>query len=167
MSRCSIGKCERVIFAKKMCSTHYKKQWRPPEYQVWDSMKQRCNNPNNKKYHLYGGRGIRVCERWLDFNNFLEDIGRRPKGKYTIDRINPDGDYEPTNCRWATYSEQNYNLRLRSDNTTGYKGVYFDKRRVKPWWAYVYIDKKRVGLGYFETKDEAIKARKEAQQKIW
>lgn len=163
MSVCSIVNCERKVFAKSMCSTHYKAQWRPPEYRVWDSMKQRCSNPNNKKYHLYGGRGIRVCERWLDFSNFTKDMGRRPEGA-TIDRIDPDGDYGPGNCRWATYSEQNYNLRLRSDNTTGHKGVYLDKRRThtKPWTSCIYVNGRKIAGPYRATKEEAVRDREEA-----
>lgn len=82
------------------------------EYRTWCSMKQRCYNPNVERYICYGGRGIKVCDRWLNsFQNFLEDMGRRPDNGYSIDRINVDGDYEPSNCRWATASEQQQNKR--------------------------------------------------------
>lgn len=83
---------------------------RSPEYMSWDHMIQRCTNPNNDGYGDYGGRGIRVCNQWLDFRNFLRDMGKRPLGK-SLDRINNDGNYDPSNCRWATQSEQNYNRR--------------------------------------------------------
>jgi hypothetical protein len=84
-----------------------------PEYRAWTGMKDRCYNPNSMKYHLYGGRGIRVYEGWRrSFETFLADVGRRPSADHSLDRF-PDGDgnYEPGNVRWATYSEQNSNRR--------------------------------------------------------
>lgn len=75
-------------------------------------MKQRCLNPNYDRYKDYGGRGVKVCDRWLEsLNNFVEDMGLRPEGK-TLDRYpNKDGNYEPGNCRWATPTQQAYNRR--------------------------------------------------------
>ncbi len=77
-------------------------------YHSWEAMHQRCSNPKNVKYRRYGGRGIVVCERWRSFENFIADVGERPLGR-TLDRINPDGNYEPGNCRWATPKEQAQN----------------------------------------------------------
>lgn len=77
-------------------------------YQTWRAMSQRCLYPKHNRYHRYGGRGITICDRWLVYENFLDDMGERPEGM-TLDRIDPDGNYEPTNCRWATSAQQNAN----------------------------------------------------------
>jgi hypothetical protein len=74
-------------------------------YRIWTGMRQRCLNPNTNGWEHYGGRGIEVCERWAKFEHFLEDMGEAPDG-LSLDRINPDGNYEPGNCRWATAKVQ-------------------------------------------------------------
>src|SRR3990167_4951530 len=81
---------------------------RKPEYHVWATMLQRCSNPKHEKYKWYGGRGIQVCSRWLQFANFIADMGPRPTG-YQIDRIKGDIGYEPANCRWVPRSVQSRN----------------------------------------------------------
>jgi hypothetical protein len=81
-------------------------------YKRWQNMKSRCFNPRKRMYPWYGGRGITVCERWLIFENFYADMGDPPPGM-SLDRINNDGNYEPTNCRWAIVAEQLANRRNR------------------------------------------------------
>lgn len=81
-----------------------------PTYSSWLSMRYRCTNENSDNYHLYGGRGISICDRWNDFVNFLADMGERPPGT-SLDRVDPDGNYTPSNCRWATPKQQARNRR--------------------------------------------------------
>lgn len=91
-------------------TTHGKSRTR--QYGIWGNMIERCCNPNNDAWHLYGGRGIAVCERWRQsYAAFLEDVGPRPSSKHSLDRINTNGNYEPGNVRWATMREQSNNRR--------------------------------------------------------
>lgn len=95
-----------------------------PEYKAWHALVQRCTKIDHPQYPAYGGRGIKVCDRWLrSFEAFLDDVGLRPSRAYSIDRIDNDGDYEPGNCRWATKSQQRQNQRqLRRKRLVTFRG---------------------------------------------
>lgn len=89
-----------------------------PAHYTWRSMVARCTNPNHKAYNQYGGRGITVCERWMKYENFLKDMGVPPE-KMSLDRIDNNRGYEPTNCKWATKSEQQKNKTTTKLYTNG------------------------------------------------
>lgn len=132
-----------------------------PEYYVWVAMRQRCRNPKCRIYKHYGGRGIKICKRWEKFENFFEDMGRRPEGKYSLDRIDVNGDYEPSNCRWATQLQQVLNRRDIS-NPLGHKGV---RKLYNCYQARITVNYKEIYLGNFKTLKEAVEARKNAEIK--
>lgn len=135
-------------------------------YRIWNAMLQRCNNPNSKAYEKYGAKGVTVCDRWEEsFANFLEDMGEAPD-KLTIDRKNHQEGYYKENCRWATYTQQNRNLKIRENNKSGYKGVCKDSRSEK-WRAYINVDKKQIYLGTFDNMEDAIEARMLGEKRYW
>jgi len=150
--------CLKREFAGKHIKTHG--QSNTKVYWVWANMKARCFYGKHIEFENYGGRGIIVCDRWLDFGNFISDMGPRPKGKYTIERIDNNGNYEPKNCIWLLQSINNQNKRIYKNNTTGCKGVYWDKFRKK----YV-ATINRIYLGIFENLQDAIDIRKAAEIK--
>ena len=174
---CSVVNCNNVIHAKSMCSIHYRRFLKhgtpfllnaPRElgynnkshfmYPSWLMMKDRCVNPNNKSYSEYGGRGIKVCDRWKNsFQLFLADVGLRPVDK-TLDRINFNGDYEPLNCRCATNSEQAKNRRIRSTSKLKTTGITLNKHGKYIARRTNYATEEREYLGSYSTIDEAKEA---------
>ena len=124
-----------------------------PEYNAWVGIKRRCLNVNDASYHNYGGRGIKVCNRWKDsFKNFWDDMGKRPSKKHSIDRINNDGNYEPNNCRWATDLQQMRNKRglrlITIDNQT---------KCLTEWAEHLNLDINDVNRDLYERKIDVIK----------
>jgi hypothetical protein len=128
---CSVVDCNNNASCRHevgpVCNAHYlrfrrsghfgkrdeARQSEDPAYRVWINMKSRCLNPNATGFDLYGGRGISIHPSWLaSFEKFLSDVGPRPTGSHTLDRIDVNGDYEPGNCRWATQTQQCRNMRV-------------------------------------------------------
>lgn len=173
---CSIEGCERKHQAKNYCKLHWQ-QWNRaqnktkilegssislsyrPEYNIWVKMKIRCSSEKDSHYKYYGGRGIKVCDRWISsFQNFYNDLGSRPSPKHSIDRIDNNGDYEPNNCRWATRHEQIANRSTIKTITGVYKHTQSGH-----WVAEFYMDNKILLRKLFKTEEEAIDARRAAE----
>ena len=138
-----------------------------PEYLAWAGIKSRCYNPKAPRYPNYGERGITVCNRWLEsFENFYADIGDRPSKDYSIERLDVNGNYEPFNCKWATRFEQQRNIRVQRNNSTGVTGVRWVERLHK-YVARIKVNNQEMHLGCYEFLDEATNARKEAEKLYW
>lgn len=137
--------------------------WNKASYNTWRAMIRRCTKPQDKDYPRYGGLGVTVCNRWLDYINFVADMGE-PVGDETLDRIDTYGNYEPSNCRWAGVKVQNRNIRVRKNSKTGVIGI----RKVgDKYMAKITVDKKGYYSKCFATIEEAAAARKELEAKYW
>lgn len=132
---------------------------------VFEGMKQRCNNPKNKNYEKYGGRGIKICTEWLnDPKKFFDwAIKNGYKEGLSIDRIDVNGNYEPDNCRWADNETQCLNQRIRKDNKTGHKGIYYSEGVYR---VQIRRNKKRYYFGSYKTLPEAVKVLEEAKAMV-
>lgn len=137
-----------------------------PEYKIWASLLQRCNNPNCKDYPNYGGRGITCPEEWKDFERFIEDVGWRPSKEYSLDRTNNKEGYSKENCEWVLKTQQGRNQRTSSLNKSGQRGVRWIEQN-KKWMVRITVNKERKYLGLYEDLEDAVKARKEAELKYW
>lgn len=135
-------------------------------YRMHRSMIARCKYPSMNQYKDYGGRGIRVCERWSGkggFENFVADMHPRPEG-YTLDRIDVNGDYSPDNCRWATRKQQQINMRRSSRNVSGVVGVSYNKLN-RNWRVQMSVDGTSKHFGSFKKFDDAVAYRKDLESR--
>ena len=124
-------------------------------HKIWRNLKNRILNPKYKKYEYYGGRGITICDEWKsDFMSFYNwAMSNGYSDDLTIDRIDNNGNYEPSNCRWTTKTVQNRNQRIQTNNASGYKGVSYKKDNNK-YLVRININKKNIHLGYYKTAVE-------------
>jgi len=190
MKQCSVESCDKYAKIKGYCDSHYSKDWyqknrdrvlvmnrayklsnratisNNPEYTAWYNMNIRCYSKKYVKSYNYLGRGITVCDEWREsFSSFYEDMGDRPGKGYSLDRIDNDGNYEPGNVRWATARQQMQNTRKSKYE---YPGIRIIKTKTlgDRWLARITINNKCLHLGSFSTKEEAIQARKKADQQF-
>lgn len=178
MKHCNVLNCKNKYHGRGYCALHLARLRRhgdakkttkrtpvkhglsnTPEYTTWEGMLSRCYNKKSVKYMYYGGRGITICDRWKEnFPSFLEDMGNKPSKSHTLDRIDNDGNYEKSNCRWVTMTHQNRNTRSK-------KGIYLANSG--KYRAVITANYKSYYLGSFQTYSDALKARIKAENKYW
>lgn len=137
-----------------------------PLWEIYYAMVRRCSNEKDSNFPQYGGRGISVCDEWIQpapvgFEKFIEDMGERPDNS-NLDRIDPDKGYSKDNCRWVDKALSSFNTRKKVSNTSGRTGVNWIKRLSK-WRAVISLEGKSVHLGVFVNFEDAVKAREEAE----
>lgn len=145
-------------------------------YRIWADIRHRCTNPSYKRYKDYGGRGIDICDDWKNspekFIKWAINNGYKYNPTYnnintlSIDRIDNNKGYSPNNCKWATRYEQQHNQRIKKQNTSGFNGVSLHKSTNR-WTARISVNGKSVYLGLFKNINDAVSARKEAEEKYW
>lgn len=136
------------------------------EYSSYTAMLHRCLNESRPGYENYGGRGIKICKRWLEsFSNFLEDMGERPEGT-SLDRIDVDGDYCKENCRWSVRGVQSHNRRKSKGKSSKYLGVSYNKSS-KKWDARITFKGTTIFLGQFESEEEAAEAYRKESERLY
>ena len=137
--------------------------WKKSSYNTWRAMMRRCYNEADKDYKRYGAQGVLVWGPWHDYRTFAESMGE-PVGQQTLDRIDPYGNYEPSNCRWADLPTQARNIRVRENSKSGFIGVH---QRGSKWMAEITVQKKKFYSKCFNTVQEAAAARKELERLHW
>lgn len=158
--------CRACWYESRRTDDHYKSM-----RNVYEGMLGRCYSDSDpERYAYYGGRGIAVRERWREsegegFKNFFEDMAPRPEG-FTLDRINPNDDYYKENCRWVSKSEQSYNRRKNTNNTSGRTGVYWIEERGL-WEVQIGVEGTALRVGLYGSFEEACTVREQAELKYY
>ncbi len=168
-SRLVVDGCSLVTGNTQSCGCYLKERitkhggWKKGSYNTWRAMMRRCTRAGDKDFARYGAKGITVCAAWHDYEAFARDMGE-PEGTQTLDRIDPYGAYTPENCRWADLNVQARNLRVTARNKSGFIGVNRVKGR---WRASLSANNKKYTSKLFDSFEEALRARKEFEQKHW
>jgi len=179
---CKLDGCRLPVIARGYCNPHYRRFMRNGDsfdkslkvrtfndvnglsrskmYKTWEAMIRRCHDPKNRAYKNYGARGVKVTERWHNFNVFYAEVGNKPSPNHSLDRIDNDGSYAPDNVRWATAAEQAQNRRMNPRNTSGYTGVSLESG--KYWRVTFERDGRRIRKS-FTSKPDAIAYRKKLE----